>query len=284
MNLATVKDKIIEVWAAARIIVQKYGHTKKFAKHIVALVIKEDRNLIDEKLAEFLEKDSIGKLLGYKKKPNPSIFSKVRSRSDPKIFDELYDWLVQGALKGKQIRLVAQDSTDVPAYSRKDDQARWGVRTIPKKRQTDGKKVEPFFGYKLHLNADAENEIPLVPSVETGNRHDKRLFPKLFGKIRDMFVLNYEAKYIADSALDSFDVRQELRDNHTTPVIAWNGRRFRKSEVPKDREYGKRGAIERIFSRLKEMFGLSRNRFVGIKKVTIHVFSCLIAYLVKYVM
>jgi len=31
------------------------------------------------------------------------------------------------------------------------------------------------------------------------------------------------------------------------------------------------------------MFGLARDRFVGIKKVTIHVFSCLIAYLIRYV-
>ena len=38
-----IKDKIVEVWAAARVIVQKYGHTKKFAKHIVALVIKPQR-------------------------------------------------------------------------------------------------------------------------------------------------------------------------------------------------------------------------------------------------
>ncbi|MGC9099032.1 MAG: transposase, partial [Candidatus Micrarchaeia archaeon] len=48
--------------------------------------------------------------------------------------------------------------------------------------------------------------------------------------------------------------------------------------------YGKRWAIERIFSRLKEIFGLARNRFVGIAKVTIFAFSCLIAYLVKYAM
>jgi len=32
------------------------------------------------------------------------------------------------------------------------------------------------------------------------------------------------------------------------------------------------------------IFDLARNRFVGIKKVTIHVFSCLIAYLIRYVM
>jgi hypothetical protein len=47
---------------------------------------------------------------------------------------------------------------------------------------------------------------------------------------------------------------------------------------------GKCWAIERVFSRLREMFGLLHNRFVGIKRVTIHAFSCLIAYLIKYVM
>ena len=37
-----------------------------------------------------------------------------------------------------------------------------------------------------------------------------------------------------------------------------------------------------VFSRLKEVFGLSKNRFVGIEKVAVHIYSCLIAYIVKY--
>jgi hypothetical protein len=43
-----------------------------------------------------------------------------KSSSDQRIFEELYYWLVQNAMKGRQLRLIAQDSTDVPAYSRKD--------------------------------------------------------------------------------------------------------------------------------------------------------------------
>jgi len=39
----------------------------------------------------------IGRVLDYKRKPNPSTFSKVRSRSDQRIFEELYYWLVQNA-------------------------------------------------------------------------------------------------------------------------------------------------------------------------------------------
>jgi hypothetical protein len=206
MNMATSKNKILEVYAAARVIVQRYGHTKKFAKHIVALVIKAQKKLSDEELAEFVAVNPIGRVLGYKRKPNPSTFSKVRSRSDPKIFEELYYWLVQDAMKGRQLRLIAQDSTDVPAYSRKDIYARWGVRTIPKKRQRGKEKTEYFFGYKLHLNADAERETPLVAAIEPRNKHDSRLFSKLYEGAKKMFTFGFEAKYLADSASDSSKV------------------------------------------------------------------------------
>ena len=92
------------------------------------------------------------------------------------------------------------------------------------------------------------------------------------------------SEYLRNKSSDSSKVKQTLRHDNVIPLIALNGRRFRKSEEPKDKDYKKRWSIERIFARLKEMFGLARNRFVGIKKVTIYVFSCLIAYLIRYVM
>jgi hypothetical protein len=70
--MATLKNKIVKVHAAARVIVQRYGHRKKFAKHMVAFAIKQIENLTDEKLAEFLKKEPIGKMLRYTNKPNPS--------------------------------------------------------------------------------------------------------------------------------------------------------------------------------------------------------------------
>ncbi len=66
MNIITiVKDKIVEVYAAARVIVQRYEHTVKFAKHPVSLIIKPMCNFTDEQLADFLATDQIGKQLGY---------------------------------------------------------------------------------------------------------------------------------------------------------------------------------------------------------------------------
>lgn len=286
MKIEEIIDKIPEVWAAARIIVQKYGHTKKFAKHIVALVIRQIEDFTDAKLVDFLCRDKIGKILGYKKRPDLSTFSKVRERSNPGILAELYEWILQDLFKGKQVQLIAQDSTDIPAYSRKkDEDARWGVRTIPKKRQIDDEeKVEPFFGYKIHMIADVTSEIPIAFYFAPGNMHDKRAFLRLFEETRKKVTLRLGTKYLADSAMDATDVRRELHDNSIKDVIAINGRRWRESEIPKDPDYGKRWNIEHIFSRLKEVLGMAKNRFIGAKRVLMHVYLCLTAYLVSYAM
>ncbi len=132
MKIEELENKIPEVCAAARVIMQVYGHTKKFAKHIVALAVRQAEDLTDVELIEFVG-TKIGKIIGYKKKPSQSTFSKVRERADPAMIEELNNWILQDRLKGKQIRLLAQDSTDVSAFSRNDRDAKKGDRT-PSKR------------------------------------------------------------------------------------------------------------------------------------------------------
>ncbi len=285
MNIEELKDKIPEVCAATRVIVQHYGHTRKFAKHIVALVIKQVDGLTDVELVDLVG-TKIGRIIGYRRRPNYSIFSKVRERAEPEIFEELNNWILQDRLNGRQIRLIAQDSTDVPAFSRKDKYARTGHKTPSKREQEDanGDANDMFFGYKLHTIADAENEVPIGFYIAPGNRNDKVFFGELIGQVRRKFRLAFGAKYLGDSAYDSTDIREYLHYHGIKDVIAINGRGHRKSETPKDPEYGKRWAIERIFSRLKGMFGLAENRVIGLKKVSIHIYSCLIAYLMTYLM
>jgi len=70
-----------------------------------------------------------------------------------------------------------------------------------------------------------------------------------------MFVISRDTKFLADSACDAWDVRQEQIDSDATSVIAWNGRRLLRPEAPKDGACGKRWAAEQIFSRPKEMLG-----------------------------
>ncbi len=122
MELYEIKNKIPEVWSIARVVVQKYRHTKKFAKQIIALVIKEDKNFSDEKFAKFLGEVQ-GKIIGYSKTPHPSVFSKVRKRSDTRILQEVYEWFLQDKMKEKQVHLIAQDSAGISAYSKDDKDA-----------------------------------------------------------------------------------------------------------------------------------------------------------------
>ena len=289
MEIYKLKDKIVEVWAAARIIVRRYGHTKKFAKHLVALVIRQYENFKDVKLVEFLGQDPIGKTLGYRKKPNSTTFSKVRERMDPQMMEDLQLWLVSGLLKGKQIRLLAQDSTDVPAYSEKDKDARWGHRTPSRKEQllyksNKDKTKEFFYGYKPHMIVDAETETPIAVIVVPANTNDKKFFDPLYEKTKKIAALQYFAKFLADAQYHSSKIRTRLRNDGITPVIPFSGNRWQKTESPRDPEYGKRWAVERVFARLKGVFCLEENRFFGLKKVKIHVFSCVIAYLMRYKM
>ncbi|MEM3661676.1 MAG: hypothetical protein QXG73_02515, partial [Candidatus Micrarchaeaceae archaeon] len=64
--MATRKNKIVEVLAAARIVAKSHRHTGKYAKHYVALSIKQSRGSIsDRELADFLMTDEICRILGY---------------------------------------------------------------------------------------------------------------------------------------------------------------------------------------------------------------------------
>lgn len=283
MDIENLRNKIREVNAIARVVVQQLGHTKKFAKHVIAFAIKQIEHLTDEKLAKFVGTEDIGKEIGYNRIPNFTVFSKFRERAEPEILEFVANAVLWLKYKDKPIKMIAQDSTDIEAYSKDDEDAKWGKRTIPKKRQSNEKeKTEYFFGYKLHAGVDAITDNPIAFYIRPANRHDKKLFGTILTHIKESFRIGFKAKYLADSALDSSDIRQELRYNEILDVIATNGRGHRESEIPDDPDYGKRWSIERFFSRLKEVFNLGKNKFIGIKKVMIHVYSCIIAYLIAY--
>ena len=260
--------------------------TGKYAKHIVALVVKQTMHFTDNELTEFLSTNEMGRILGYKIRFDHTIFSKVRKTAS-KIVKELYEFLVYRRMKEKRIRLTVIDSTDIQAFSPNDKDAKYGHRTPSKREQRTMKDSAKtlFFGYKLHAIADAETKVPIAVEIAPANRHDKTFFHRLYAIAKKTFHIHMvpDSKLLADAGYDSTDIYQELRHDNVKPVIAINGRGFYKSSVPKDPEYGRRWAVERVFSRLKEVFGLSKNRFVGIQKVAVHIYSCLIAYIVKYV-
>ncbi|EQD30922.1 transposase IS4 family protein, partial [mine drainage metagenome] len=138
-------------------------------------------------------------------------------------------------MKGKQIRLLAPDSTDIPAHSHKDKDARWGHRTPSKREQEDasGDANDMFFGYKLHAISDAESDMPIGFFIAPGNRHDSVFFHKLFEEAKEKVLHCVWCKTLADSGYDATRIYKELHENNIMAVIAINGRDQQKIRSPK---------------------------------------------------
>ena len=143
--------------------------------------------------------------------------------------------------------IVAVDSTDVPTYSNKyrkpltDSDADWGVK------KNIARQDYIWFGYKVHIVADATYEIPLLLIVTPANASDSPVMIPLLEKHRELintfrpkFILadkGYDAgsnyKYIAENlkAVPIIDIRirkdkarrfQDIADELGTPYCAWN--------------------------------------------------------------
>jgi len=264
--------------------VREYGHTKKFAKHIVAFAVQQDKHMKDYELAKFVVNDPIGKMLGYGDKLHKSTLSKAKSRSDPEMFADLYNWIVRDKFRNRIVSTMVQDSTAIPSGSRKDRDARTGYRTPSKMEQMflrEGEKTF-IFGYKVHTISEAEHEIPLAVTLQPANRNDRMFFSELYESVKSNFRIGPNAKYLADAGYSSSRIRRNLRQDGITAVIPIGGNQYMKTSNPKDPDYGKRWSLERIFSRLKEVFGLGKKRAVGLKRTAIHVYSCLLAYVMRY--
>ena len=192
--------------------------------------------------------------------------------------------MIQQYYRKRVVRLIAIDSTFIPTYSKKDREALYGYVTIPKREQTKNKEQKsPKQGYKEHVIYDVETGIPLYTKTLPANIHDSQVFGILFEYVRTKFNIADNAKFLADSAYDSTKIYGILRYYNITPVIATNGRGHYKSSKPKDKEYGKRWAIERFFSKIKRKLNLLNNRFFGLERVSFHVNAISIADLIRYI-
>ena len=289
-TISRIRNIIPTVVGYASYVSKVFGHWYKkgtmHAKHLVALGIGAVFRYSDTELPEELEGRKLLKILGYKSTPDHSAFSKVRKEVGEEIIGKVTELIVQELYKDKTVSLMEIDSTYVPYYFDDDKDAVWGYATLKKKEQEFLGEKKPKGlkrGYKLHLIYDVETRIPLYWIVLPANVHDKDAFKTLFDYVRTHFRFAHNAKFLADSAYDSRDVRFTLMENEIIPVIAVNGRGHYKSSIPKDKDYRKRTGIERFFSLLKMKLNLLNVRVKGIQKVTAHVFGCMLGYLLKYI-
>ncbi len=297
MKIYEIKNKGVALLRRAACIARIYGHPYKrgmmVGKNFIALAIRQLCGYNnDEKFADFLQETGIAEALGYKRRPNSSLFSKTRRYAEDGAITALYNELAKEECRGRVLRLIGEDSTDMPAfYTEKDPDARLGHRTQKKREQQlnemtgkDKREKAWVFGYKLHLIQDCETGLPLTGIVLPANVHDSQPFYELFPYVEENFAIQCDAKFLGDSAYDSASIRNMIRDRRMKDVIAVNGRGHYDSEKPKDEDYGKRWSLEQRNSVLEMVYNLPTSRMKGIKRTIVHAFSCLLANFMEHFM
>ena len=180
---------------------------------------------------------------------------------------------------------VAMDSSTLQAWSnggktpKADPEANWSV-----KKNTHG-KTEFVYGYKLHLLADTEYELPIAANVSAGNVHDSQRASNLMSESRFTHARN--PQYVmADPAYFSREFELLLHNQYcATPIILANkAHKKHAAQVAEEQVtvefkalYSQRQAVERAFSRPKGQRSLNDIKVRRLRKVTLHCYLSLVA-------
>jgi IS5 family transposase len=219
-----------------------------------------------------------------------AVLSRFKRKVGPerlmRIVDNAVEVLVKkGRIKGETL---AMDSTFIKAYSRRNLDNRTGY-SDPESRIGRAVKAKDL-GYRLHLAVDAKSEMPVAMTLASANENEKKHSIKLFEKATCYMK---PRRLVADPQYSSANLRDAVVKQGTTPVIPYPknqqkgvkgilriDRKF-KSHGPQEmrRAYRKRVAVERVFSRLKNIVGLTQHNLRGLAKITFHAQLCLLAML-----
>jgi hypothetical protein len=219
-----------------------------------------------------------------------AVLSRFRSKVGPerlsRIIDEAIGTLVKkGRIKGETLTL---DSTFIKAYSRRNIDNRTGY-SDPESRVGRAVKAKDL-GYRLHLAVDAKSEMPIAITVAPANENEKKHSVKLFEKASSHVKFR---KLVADPQYSSQSLRDTAIKQGTVPVIPYPknqkigvkvilriDRKFRShGHQELRRAYRKRAAVERVFSRLKNLTGIKQHNLRGLAKITFHSQLCILAML-----
>lgn len=260
-----------------------------------SLLLKSIRQLSSRrKLTGFLNGDKLWlEKCGFAEPISHNTLHKFIKRVGADSFEEIFRELVRQINEIKPLgKIVAIDSTSIGAYSRyqknkknSDPDATWGIAL------KNGKQ-EWIFGYKVHIIADAELELPLGFEVTPVNVHDSVRYEPL---LTDLMERGIKPKIVlADKGYDGKMNYSFTFDHGAIPIIAMNPRNLKKSkkrdfeaDFPIQRNsdewkklYRKRGAVERVNSRLKEELDLKSLKVRGLDNVKVHAAISLITMLV----
>jgi len=230
-----------------------------------------DRRIIEEVRYNIVFKWFVGLELD-EEPPDSSSLTRFRDRLGPKKFAKIFNTIVDDARKSGLIsdKLSIIDTTDVKA---KVDTFKMNEKEPKDLDASSGYKTKdkPFFGYKFHASMDNDSNIVTKFDVTSGNIYDGTYFKEL--------VENNSKIITADKAYDNNENHTYLKKHNIKSAIIVKKNRIRKEIIKNSKlkriqtAQRQRPNIERKFSELKNLHGLSKARYWGLSKVFIQ--SCL---------
>jgi hypothetical protein len=219
-----------------------------------------------------------------------AVLSRFRSRVGPERLMRIVDHAIEALVDKRRIigEALAMDSTFIKAHSRRNLDNRTGY-SDPESRVGRAVKTRDL-GYRLHLAVDVKSEMPVGMTVASANENEKKHSLKLFEKASSHVKAQ---KLLADPQYSSRELRDAALNQGTIPVIPYPRNQMKgikrilridrkfKSHGPQQlrRAYRKRASVERVFSRLKNLAGLTQHNLRGLAKITFHTQLCLLIIL-----
>jgi IS5 family transposase len=219
-----------------------------------------------------------------------AVLSRFRKKVGPERLMRIVDRAIETLVEKRRIKgeTLALDSTFIKAHSRRNLDNRTGY-SDPESRVGRAVKTRDL-GYRLHLAVDCRSEMPVAMTVAPANENEKKHSLGLFEKASCHLK---PERLVADPQYSSQSLRDVAINQGTVPVIPYPrnqqkgvkrilriDRKF-KSHGPQElrRVYRKRVAVERVFSRLKNLAGLTQHNLRGLTKITFHAQLCLLIML-----
>lgn len=195
--------------------------------------------------AQLRELCGFNPLSGVSAVPSSSAYSRflIGLLKQESLIDEIFHSLVEAmrgilpdfgkeiAFDGKAINSLArrkkkcdQKAVEITADRRRDDDADWGVKTYKGVRE-DGvlwEKVRSWFGFRLHLIADAQHELPIAFEITKASKGEQSVIRQMFDDLADThpeLVDNCEYG-MGDKGYDSAETIKKLWNEYgIKPII-----------------------------------------------------------------
>jgi len=121
-------------------------------------------------------------------------------------------------VRENNLKTAVRDRFNKVRFPKADSTARLGV--LASYARPESRKTIFFWGYRNHIVADTETELPLWEQTEPADRKDSQMAIQLLASLTSTIVLTIEA-VCADSAYDSEAILQVIVDQlHAQPIVA----------------------------------------------------------------